>query len=150
MLIEYRASFVWFFPLFADSLFCDLTPKSHKSLAGIKHKRRFQKDVIIFAAGDIPCCIYSLLKGKAQILLNADLHIFRPVEPNEILGLTETIAGLPFKITLKTITSCEFEFIENGDFLRFLHDEPEVCFRLVKLLGINLQESRKLARSAIN
>ena len=149
MLIEHRAILVWFFPLFADSLFCDLPLKSLKSLAGIKHKKRFQKDAIIFAAGDISCCIYSLLKGQAQILLNTDLHIFRPVELNEIFGLTETIADLPFKITLKTITSCEFEFMENGDFLRFLHDEPEVCFQLIKSLGVNFQESYKLSFSAI-
>lgn len=150
MIVEYRASFACFLPFFADRLFCDLPLKSLKSLARIKHKRRFRKGTDIFARSDLPGCIYSLLEGQAQIFLNEDPRIFRSVEPDEILGLTKIFAALSFEIGLITITPCEFEYIENGDFLRFLHAEPEVCFRIVKLLGANLQESYKLYFSSIN
>lgn len=150
MSLENKASPVWFFPLSADNLFCDLRPDSQKSLAAIKRQKRFRKETVVFAAGELPCCIYILLNGQAQILLNADLNIFRPVRPAEIFGLTETSAGRPFEIMLQTITPCVFELIENDDLLRFLLNEPEICFRLVKSLDSNLQKCGQLFSSSIN
>lgn len=154
MLFEHKAKSECFFgnPVFAGNLFCNLSAEALESLTRVKQTRRFPKGAVIFAQGDLPSGIYVLLKGQAQLSLNPKpdkKHIFRPVEPNEILGLTETIANLPYGMNAETLAPCLFEFIERRQFIDFLYDEPRVCFHLAELLGLNLQKSYALLRSSI-
>ena len=147
MSLEHKSKSAYFFPLLADDLFCDLTPGSLASLDRIKQTKRFAKNTCFFARDDTPRRIYLLRRGKAQLLLNEDsknISFGRLIEPNEIFGLTETIANLPYETEAKTITACTCECIGRRDFIRFLKDEPEICFRLVRLLGTNLQKSFSL------
>jgi CRP-like cAMP-binding protein len=105
------------------------------------------KNIRLITAGEMSRGIYVLVKGQAQLISNDEG--VRRLEPNEILGLTETIDHLPFEMSIVTITLCRFEFIEREDFFRFLRDEPEVCFRLAQMLALNLQKSYQLLRSSI-
>lgn len=140
MLIEQKTKAMRFFPLSVESLFCDLSPDSFKTLAEIKQTVRFPKDTEIFVAGDVPCGVHILLEGQATLSVSK-LHIAHRVAPSEILGLTETIANLPYEMNLVTITDCVFEFIESQALFRFLNNDKEVCFRLVRLLGSKIQQS---------
>lgn len=136
----------------ADGLFGDLPPKALESLARVKRNKRIPKGVVLFARGEMPRGIYMLVKGAAQLTANAELnnsHIVRSVEPNEVLGLTETIAGLPYKLLVKTNSPCVFEFIERQDFIQFLRREPDVCFRLLRMLGLNLQKTYRFRCSSV-
>lgn len=126
----------------ANCLFCDLSPEALESLARIKNMIRVQKGVFIFARGDIPSCVYILLDGQAQ-LVTKDGKPVCLVEPNEILGLTEMITSLPCQMNAETITPCICERINQEDFIAFLQDEPEICFRLAQLLGLNIQKRYK-------
>jgi CRP-like cAMP-binding protein len=131
----------------ADHLFCGLSPKTLKTLTRIKQKEHFPKGIFICKTGNMPHGVYILFQGQAQLNISIEpneKNVIRPVEPNEIIGLTETLANLPFKTNILTITPCIFEFIESDAFLHFLHDESEICFRLVQLLGLNLQKSYQL------
>jgi len=144
MPLNYEIRSEHFFPLFAGDLFCDLTPESLEALAHIKQTKQLQKGVSFFAAGDTPRYIYLLVKGEAQLFFNDNLKgidIARLIKPNEIVGLIEMILNLPYETDARTITSCICENIGREDLIRFLHEEPEVCFRLVQLLSLNLQKS---------
>jgi CRP-like cAMP-binding protein len=142
----------YLFPILADNLFCGLTAKSLASLAKIKQTKKFREGEAFFSAGEMPCCVYLLSEGEARIVLNMaqNMTANRPIEPNEIVGLTETIANLPYEMKAEAITPCLCECIRREDFIRFLHDEPEVCFRLVRMLGLNLQKAYKFLFFSIN
>ena len=141
----------YLFPILADNLFSGLTAESLASLAKIKKTKKIRKGVI-FSVGQMPCCIYVLREGEAQIVLNdpENMPTARPVEPKEIIGLTEAVANMPYEIKVEAVTSCLCECIRREDFIRFLHSEPEVCFRLAEILSSNLQKSYKLFFSSIN
>ena len=131
----------------ADDLFCDLTPKSLAALDKIKQIKRFRKDACLFSKGDPPRGIYRLCAGRAQLLLDdgaKDEHLARLIEPNEIFGLIEVFSNLPYEAEAKTITPCLCEFIEREDFILFLMNEPENCFRLARLLALRFQQSYRL------
>lgn len=152
MFLEYKAQSEYFLPLLADDLFRDLSQESLESLNKIKETKQFRKGFSFFSGGEMPRRIYLLREGKAQIFLNdrsKDIQIERLIEPNEIFGLIETIANPPYETNAETITLCTCECFEREDFISFLRNEPEVCFRLVKLLGLNLQKSYKLLFSSI-
>ncbi len=145
MLIEEQTISEYFFSsaFSAERLFCDLSLQTGQFLTAIKQKKRFKKAETVFANGEMPCCIYFLREGNAELSTNItppEKNLVRLVEPNEILGLTEAITDLPYETSLKTISPCLFECVERGDLVRFLQTEPEVCFRLLQLLGTNLQK----------
>ena len=131
----------------SETLFSDLTAKAQETLSQIKYTTHFQKGETVFAAGDLPQRLYILRKGNAQMLPGSETNNeqeARPIEPNEILGLTEIVANLPYETTAEATEPCEVEVINREDFIRFLREEREVCFRLAHLLALNLQKSYKL------
>lgn len=141
MLNKHQANSECFFgnEFLADDLFCGLSPETRNSLLAVKQTKRFAENEMVFAVGQMPCCIYILTTGEAQILYNAEL-LGRSVKRNEILGLTEAITNLPYEISVECVAPCLFECIGRDDFIRFLQSEPEVCFRLLQMLGANLQK----------
>lgn len=149
---EYKLEPGYLFPILADNLFYGLTAKSCASLAKIKQTNKFHKDETFFSTGEMPCRVYVLREGEARIILNTaqNMTANRPIEPNEIIGLTETITNLPYEMKAEAVTSCLCECIRREDFIRFLHDEPEVCFRLFETLGLNLQKAYKFLFFSIN
>ncbi len=145
-----RVKIKYFYLPSADDLFCDLTPESLASLEKIKQIKRLRKEARVFSTGDLPVGIYMLREGRAQLHLNDESkeeRIARLIEPNAIFGLTEAFANLPYETDAETITPCLCEFIERADFIYFLQNEPEVCFRLARLLALNLQKADRLFSS---
>lgn len=152
MYSQYKLEPGYFFPILADNLFCGLTVKSLAFLAKIKKTKRIREGGKLFSAGEMPCAVYLLREGQAHLFVNdsRNTQSARPIELNEILGSTEVIANLPYGMTAETITSCLCECIRREDFIRFLYDEPDVCFRLLQTLSLNLQKSYQLVISSIN
>ena len=146
MLNEHQANPEGFFgnAFLADDLFDGLPSETLHSLRAVKQTKQFAKDEVIFGGGQMPCCLYFLREGEAQILRNA--VFVRPVKRNEILGLTEAITNLPYETSVKTVTPCLFECVRREDFIHFLQNEPETCFRLLQKLGANLQKVYQMFR----
>lgn len=136
--------------LYADILFCDLSPKTIKFLSLKKKVIRFDKGVSVCQTNAFPKGVYILLQGQSKLSfidLSGKTHFIRLVKPNELVGLIELLADVENETILETITPCLFEFISRKDFLKFLHNESETCFRLLKPLSFNLQKSYQMIRS---
>jgi len=127
----------------ADELFCDLARDAEDSLRAAKEDKQFAAHATIFAAGELPRGIYVLTEGDAEILYNGGKPVHR-IRQNEILGLTEAIADLPYRTSVKTLSPCRFERIDRDAFLAFLQTQPKVCFRLLQMLGANLRKVYQL------
>jgi CRP-like cAMP-binding protein len=141
-----------FFPLTADQLFYGLSPESYEILSRSKRAERFRKGAIVSAAGEIPSGFYVLVEGQIKLRLKTESSgesVGRLIEPSEIFGLTETIAGVPSEMNAETITPCLCEYIAREDFVRFLQDEPELSFRLMSQLAVNLQKNYQRFVSSI-
>jgi CRP-like cAMP-binding protein len=145
MLIERQKISEHFFnnALCADDLFRGLSPESENFLLSIEQPQNFAKDETIFAGGQMPCCIYILREGEAEIFYQGDIY---QVKKNQVLGLTEALADLPSEISVKASAPCRFECIRRDAFLEFLRNEPEICFRLLQKLGANIQKIYRFLR----
>lgn len=143
---EYKLVPDYFFPVPADELFCSLTTETAAALAKIKKTKKFPKGEKFFSAGEMPCRIFVLREGEAKMTLHRppNAPLVRLIEPDEVLGLTQAIANTPYETDAGTVTRCVCEYFEGADFIRFLRSQPSVCFRLVRLLAVNLQKSRNL------
>ncbi len=94
----------------------------------------------MYAAGEMPSGFYVLREGRIRMQSN-DLCAVHSIEPSVIFGLTEMIADLPYETTAETLTPCVCEYIGREGFIRFLHGEPELSFRLLRQLALNFQKN---------
>jgi CRP-like cAMP-binding protein len=120
-----------------------------EALASIRRTRQIPAGGRLCAEGGLACCLFILREGRAQWLVRDEAgrrQRLRPVEPSEIIGLTETLGGLPYEGEVEAITPCEIDSIPQPDFQALLEKDPQLSFRLVRLLGTNLQKSILLAR----
>lgn len=132
-------------PNSADRLFDGLSVSAQRSLAKIRNIKRIKKQKIVWHAGERPG-IYVLISGRAEEFVFNPLNgrnIARSVARNEIFGIAETIGKIPAKTSLKTLTQCDFIFIDPDDFIIFLNRFPELSFRLLHQLGLNLDKTYK-------
>ena len=140
MLIEQRKIpeqvFSGVFP--ADELFGGLLTEPGNFLLALKREERFAHGETIFARGELPRSILVALEGEAEIFYGGAATV-QPLKRNVIWGLTESVANLPYEMSLKAATVCRFDAFERDAFLDFLQTEPAICFRLLQMLGANLQ-----------
>jgi CRP-like cAMP-binding protein len=128
-----------------DNLFSGLSQRVQRSLDSISETTQFDKDTIVIAENQFPR-IYLLVEGQAEInFFNSINHrfIFRSVKQNEMVGLVETVADLRFRFSLRTVSECRFQSIEQKEFMSFLQHEPRLCFQLIKHLGNDISTTSR-------
>jgi CRP-like cAMP-binding protein len=138
-------------PFDAENLFGDLSPQASESFNHIRQTKEVAPGEKLCAEGATPCCVYILRRGEAQWLVKDETgrpQSLRPVEPNEIIGLTETIGDLPFAGEVEAVTACQVDCIRQADFLALLASDPRLCFQIVRMLGSNLHRSLIPPRSS--
>ena len=64
-----------------------------------------------------------------------------------MLGLSATISGKPYEVTAETIDPCQVNFVKRDDFLRFLKDDVEACFKVAEQLSEKYHNACKEVRS---
>jgi len=118
-----------------------------QAFQSIAKHTRYQNGAVFFGAGEAAQGIFVLRAGKVKIAACSNKGrslVFRMARPGEVLGLSATVTGNPHQVTAEAIGSCEADFVERGDFLRFLDCRPEACFQVVQMLshevrGVNEQ-----------
>jgi CRP/FNR family transcriptional regulator, cyclic AMP receptor protein len=75
----------------------------------------------------------------------------RVAKPGEVLGLSATLTGKPYELTAQAAEPCQVSFIKRNDYLRFLREYPDACFKLTEALSekyhLACQEMRWLGLS---
>ena len=129
-----------------DDLLSDLTPRLQKDLAIIEKPLSVSSNKVLFAMGSEPLCIYVHRTGRVALFQDDDLKdiaLACPVGPKCIYGLVEALSGTAYGATMKTITVSEFDMIDREELLRFIRNQPALCFRLAEILS-------RLYRQALN
>ncbi|HEX8889274.1 MAG TPA: Crp/Fnr family transcriptional regulator [Pyrinomonadaceae bacterium] len=130
--------------LSSNQLLAGLSPETAEAFEAVKQTISYPKGSIIFAEGEEPQGVYLLSQGKAKLVLDRDRkreRIVRIAGPGEVLGLSATISGEPYEVSVETLARSHIDFISRADFLHLLQDYSEICFRAVQLLGQNLHVS---------
>jgi len=136
-------------PLSTGQLFSDLPTDKFKMLAEKCRKIRFEKGENILSNGTLPDCVYIFSRGKAEISsnFNEKKQNIRLILEDEIIGLTEVLGNFPPETDVETLTECECNCIPRETFIEFLLEEPQVCFRLLKIFSENVQKNYRIFSS---
>jgi len=134
----------------ADRIFCDLPPAALETFESIKFVTAYPQGAVLFVEGQLPRGIFVLCKGSVKLSINSPsgrTMIVKLAEPGEVLGLSATISGKPYEVTAETIDPCQINFVKRDDFLRFLKDDVEACFKVAEQLGEKYHNACKEVRS---
>ncbi len=121
-----------------ERLFCDLPASALQAFESIKYATAYPKGAVLFVEGQAPRGIFVLCKGRVKLSICATdgkTLIVKIAEPGEVLGLSATVSGKPYELTAETIDPCQVNFVKREDFLRFLRDHSEACFKVAEQLS---------------
>lgn len=119
-------------------LFCDLQPKALDTFESIKFATAYPKGAVLFVEGQAPRGIFVLCKGRVKLSIGSSdgkTLILKIAEAGEVLGLSATVSGKPYELTAETLDPCQVNFIKREDFLRFLHEHTDACFKVAEQLS---------------
>ncbi len=122
----------------AERIFCDLPSSALQSFENIKSATAYPKGAVLFVEGQSPRGIFVLCKGRVKMSIcstDGKTLILKIAEPGEVLGLSATVSGKPYELTAETIDPCQVNFVKREDFLRFLKEHGDACFRVAEQLS---------------
>jgi CRP/FNR family transcriptional regulator len=123
-----------------EGSFCGLSIPALQHFERLKASHIYPKYKVLFLEGQVASGIFVLCKGRVKLSLSAvdgKTFILNVAQPGELLGLSSAISGSPYEFSVTTCEVCEVSFVKRGDFLRFLKENPEACFRITQQLGLN-------------
>ena len=122
----------------ADRIFCDLPTSALQSFESIKYATAYPKGAVLFVEGQAPRGIFVLCKGRVKLSICATdgkTLILKIAEPGEVLGLSASVSGKPYELTAETIDPCQVNFVKREEFLRFLKEHADACFKVAEQLS---------------
>jgi CRP/FNR family transcriptional regulator, cyclic AMP receptor protein len=134
----------------ADRIFCNLPATALQTFEDIKFSTAYPPGAVLFVEGQMTRGIFVLCKGSVKLSINSPsgrTMIVKLAEPGEVLGLSSTISGKPYEVTAETIDACQVNFVKRDDFLRFLKDDVEVCFKVAEQLSEKYHNACREVRS---
>jgi CRP/FNR family transcriptional regulator len=121
-----------------DRIFCDLPNAALQSFEAIKYATAYPKGAVLFVEGQAPRGIFVLCKGRVKLSISSSdgkTLILKIAEAGEVLGLSATVSGKAYELTAETIDPCQVNFVKREDFLRFLRENADACFRVAEQLS---------------
>ena len=121
-----------------DTCFRNLPPATLKAFEAIKYTSAYPPSAMLFVEGQAPRGVFVLCQGRVKLSLSSSdgkTLILKIAEPSEVLGLSATVSGKPYELTAETIDPCQVNFVKREDFLRFLREHSDVCFRVAQQLS---------------
>jgi len=122
----------------ADHLFCDLEPAALRAFESIKYATAYPVGAVLFVEGQSARGIFVLCTGRVKLSMcstGGKSLILKIAEPGHVLGLSSTVSGNPYELTAETMDACQVNFVKREDFLRFLQEHSDACFRVAEQLG---------------
>lgn len=114
-----------------------------RDLRAIKPAQCFSAGAALFRRGSPGSGLYLVETGEVQLILEAgkgEKQLLEVAGPGSILGLSETMAGVKYRVTAFAEEETKAVFIPREEFLAFLHDHCDYCLQVVRLLSENMHE----------
>jgi CRP/FNR family transcriptional regulator, cyclic AMP receptor protein len=122
----------------ADRIFCDLPGPALQAFEKIKYTTSYPEGAVLFVEHQEPRGIYVICRGSVKLsasAANGKTMIVKIAQAGEVLGLSATVSGRAYGMTAVTLDPCQVSFIKREDFLRFLKDDVQVCFKVAEQLS---------------
>jgi len=126
-----------------------LPEKYFKALTDQGTARTYPKNTVIVSEGDRSDSMYVILSGRVKVYLSDDVGkelLLRELGPGEYFG-DVVLDDQPRSASVMTVESSKFSVITLGLFKKFLAENPEAAFEILRSC---MQRIRELTRTVGN
>lgn len=116
----------------SEGFFCELDGKSLETFDRVSFMTSFPTGAVLFAEGEQPRGIYMLCHGRAKLSITSPegkTLVTRLAQSGEVLGLSSVLSGEHHRATVETLEPCQVKFMRTEDFLKFVNEFGDACFR---------------------
>ncbi|MGA7315154.1 MAG: Crp/Fnr family transcriptional regulator [Silvibacterium sp.] len=121
-----------------NGFLCHLTREAEREFESIKLSASHPSGSILFFEGETVRGVFLVCSGKVKLSVSSKggkTLILRIARPGEILGLSASMAGIPYEVSAETLYPSQIAFIPRENFLRFVHRFPEVYQAVIRQLN---------------
>jgi len=125
-------------PIRKSGFFCQLGCSALQAFSNVKFTTTYPAQAVLFVEGQAPRGVYMLCKGRVKLTMNSadgKTLIIRICEPGEVLGAQAAISGEPYEVTAEALQPCQVDFVRREDFVKLLHDQPEIAVAAMRQLS---------------
>lgn len=133
-----------------ERLFCHLSPTALKKLSAIKSTAMYPKGALLFIEGQLPRGVFILCQGKAKLSTSSrdgKTIILKIADMGEVLGLSATVSGRPYEVSVEMMEPAQANFIPRDQFLAFLRDHGDAALRVAEQLSENYHQAYEEIRT---
>jgi CRP-like cAMP-binding protein len=119
-------------------LFCELSPKELRKLAGAAVQRTYPAGTVIVRQGEPGVGLYVLIRGRARVQQHAGEESPRQLAllgSNEIFGELALLDNAPRSASVVAEEDTSALVIPIFDFRALLHDDPAIAIKLLSVLA---------------
>ena len=121
-----------------DDLFDSSDEIERREVERLFVERTYHFDQAIFEQDHTDAAIWRMMKGRAILSRfdsNGEPSFVRIAGPNEVFGLTETLARIPCQTTLRAMSPCICGCMDQRSLIGLLHRRPRIRRRILELLA---------------
>jgi len=104
----------------------------------------------IFHRGEAVRGIFLIATGAVELRLDERPTALPPqhLGPGSVLGLPAALSNSPYSMSAEVLEDSELVFLPRERLLGLLHEQPQLCFRIMNLLSDELSETRSTLERA--
>lgn len=132
------------------SFFCEFAGAALAAFETLKVTNTYPKGSTLFLQGQPATGIYMLCQGRVKLCTysrDGKAVILRVAEPGEVLGISAAVTDSVHEATAEVLESCQVNFVEKRDFLRFLKSDSEAGIRAAQQISRNYHSAYTQIRS---
>jgi len=122
-------------PLRREGFFRLMTDDSLRAFEKVRFTSWYPDGAVLFVEGQVPRGAYMLCQGRVkQIMASSEgkTIIMRVAEAGELLALDSVVSGKAHGVTTETLQPCQVDFVRREDFLKLLHEYPDIAASVIQ------------------
>lgn len=122
--------------------FCDLAPAPLKVFDTITFTNVYPVDSVLFSEGEESRGVFVMCRGSARLSISSNdgkTLITRIVTPGEILGLSASISGHPYKTEARTLEISQVNFVSRVELLHLLETFHQASLNATRALALECE-----------
>jgi len=131
-------------PNSSHNIFCMIKGSRLEELTGEKTYTKYSKGEFIFKEGTRPFGIFCLNSGKVKLVKAGEdgrNHILRLHRQGDLLGYRSLFSETGYNASAIALEECHICFIPRELFLKFIKEDSDLAFELLKMLSDDLKRA---------